>query len=1269
MKNIEEILGAENFERVACPFCSSAEAERFRTIADIVKCGGCGIIYLRSRLNQSTQFALYQKYAEGESHMSPPSGKEEIVSSPLRRDGFLDELLEFVKPEGKLLDVGCGWGAFLDNARSRGFEVMGLEVTQNTIDYAKNNLGLDVSDKAITDIDCRPGTLQAITMIHSLEHLPAPKQAIDKSFELLRPGGVLCGIVPNIASFASEWLEDSWEWIDPLHHLVHFTPGSITEKLTEAGFDIKKIYTASGDFNTDTIKTILIDNSIINDAAKFNDDYEFDDYMDKLNNEGKGEEIRFFAVKPNENEIRGESLMEESKMDKSMTDNSKMDESRIENSKMDKSMMDNSKMDESRIENSKINENIMEFTVTEDSKLEEELIRYHLDKKEIGEIIINDPDCLLPEYSLNWNGVEVRRGEAKDKDDGKDNEQNNKKDSEQPKETADIPSPAMNRLKFDSDFYGGFSNKAAGGKLPDPLPSPLLLNLGCGNDVKEGYVNIDLYSDNPDVVGMDIRRLDLPDGSADTILASDVLEHFSHREVDLVLKEWARVLKPEGQIVIQCPSLRLQMKAYMDGKWDADIASYMIFGGQTNPGDYHCIGFDEQSIRKHLEKAGLEILQFRELDTPQDKGYINLNMIVRAGKIMIEDEMDEDGISKDGMIEKEIVNNETINDEIIDKEDDKDIPKLNIVWEGSQFVYHSLALINREHCANILSAKQANLTIIPYETDTFRPDGNEKYEQLRANDIRYKAKVSERITNLPYVWIRHQWPPKDEVPEGAKWIIMQPWEFSVLPKDFVEIFNKADELWTPSNYSRQAFLNSGIDFNKVQVMPNGIDPELFRPGGDRYPLDTDKKVKFLFVGGAIPRKGIDILLDAYERAFTGRDDVCLVVKDMGGESFYKGQTDEASRRYDKFNNNPKMPQLIYINDEMNEDEIASLYRACDVFVSPYRGEGFSLPTLEAMACGLPVVVTKGGATDDFVDESYGWLIESKPISIGDEVPPYKLTGEGFALDPGLGELTSILRSIYDDPSGIFSKGIIASSAARSKWTWKKATLKVLTRLDYLFGTDMAVESGEMLQDRHDATITAGLAEKYFINKQFETAYGLYKQIINDELPNIIKQHVKLRIAQIEIMNKNFDAAEEILNKIGSSNSDKINSDKINPDLIYLRTNLSVGKEDIIEALETLTPLVDSWHELKYFSTLGYSLDNLLCMTGNLLYKMGDHENAMGIYKAVLQLNGENAEACFMSGMCLKSAGADGDARTMFQWALKYDPEYVEARQELEKLES
>jgi len=178
----------------------------------------------------------------------------------------------------------------------------------------------------------------------------------------------------------------------------------------------------------------------------------------------------------------------------------------------------------------------------------------------------------------------------------------------------------------------GFSKAKAYGQMPNPLPSPLYLNLGCGNDIREDCVNIDLYSDNPKVVYMDIRKLQIPDGCVDGIIASDVLEHFSHRETESILKEWSRVLKKGGEIVLRSPSLRKQAEMYLSGVWDADIASFMIFGGQSNPGDFHCIGFDETTIRRYFQRVGLQVFKYEEPDIPQEKGYRNINFTVWATK-------------------------------------------------------------------------------------------------------------------------------------------------------------------------------------------------------------------------------------------------------------------------------------------------------------------------------------------------------------------------------------------------------------------------------------------------------------------------------------------------------------------------------------------------------------------------------------------------------------------------------------------------------------
>ncbi len=126
---------------------------------------------------------------------------------------------------------------------------------------------------------------------------------------------------------------------------------------------------------------------------------------------------------------------------------------------------------------------------------------------------------------------------------------------------------SMNRLQFDENLPGGFSNQKATAELPKVLPYPLRLNLGCGKDFREGFINIDKYSNNPSVVFMDIRELEFEDNSVDTILASDILEHFSHREVDTLLSEWARVLRPGGELIIRCPNLKLQIQAYVRGDW------------------------------------------------------------------------------------------------------------------------------------------------------------------------------------------------------------------------------------------------------------------------------------------------------------------------------------------------------------------------------------------------------------------------------------------------------------------------------------------------------------------------------------------------------------------------------------------------------------------------------------------------------------------------------------------------------------------------------
>jgi glycosyltransferase involved in cell wall biosynthesis len=233
---------------------------------------------------------------------------------------------------------------------------------------------------------------------------------------------------------------------------------------------------------------------------------------------------------------------------------------------------------------------------------------------------------------------------------------------------------------------------------------------------------------------------------------------------------------------------------------------------------------------------------------------------------------------------------------------------------------------------------------------------------------------------------------------------------------------------------------------------------------------------FLFVGGTIYRKGIDILLESYSRAFTSKDDVCLIIKDLGVKTLYRGQTAQDLIR--RFQDREGMPEVLYLADEFNKEQMARLYRACDVFVSSYRGEGFSLPTLEAMASGLPVIVSLGGATDDFVDEEVGWRIDADRRSVK-KVCGHELNQEGFLLEPDKEHLEELLQKAYHSRQEIVRKGTEGALRARQHWTWNHAALKVNRRIDSLCGTAMAVHAEKILGDGPGdwASVTKAIEEK------------------------------------------------------------------------------------------------------------------------------------------------------------------------------------------------
>lgn len=273
-------------ERVNCPICQADSGTPCRpTAADIVKCDLCETVYLRTRPNIEELERHYQNYADNPgSHMKLPDTIEAAKQSGLRREYFMEQILREVRDglgdeHGWFLDIGCGWGAFLDNARDKGFKPVGVEICRRMSDYANQTLGISVSPLQLEKLPLQADAYSVVSLIHSLEHLPNQRDALEFIHRILKPKGLLCGIVPNFGSFCSQRMLNYWPWLDPSMHYVHFTPVTLAAALTRFSFEPLAIYTKTGDFDPAIIKKY------------------FDRDISELEIRGEGEEIRFFAIK------------------------------------------------------------------------------------------------------------------------------------------------------------------------------------------------------------------------------------------------------------------------------------------------------------------------------------------------------------------------------------------------------------------------------------------------------------------------------------------------------------------------------------------------------------------------------------------------------------------------------------------------------------------------------------------------------------------------------------------------------------------------------------------------------------------------------------------------------------------------------------------------------------------------------------------------------------------------------------------------------------
>ena len=241
-----ENMGME-LERADCASCGSAEStvlyerksahgapesylpstDSFLSYGRVVKCTQCGLVRLSPRLKWESLLPVYQATSDL-LYLKEALGRAWSAWSILRR-------VERVAGTGRLLDVGCGPGVLLSVAKDR-WDAVGVEVSKSAAEEARKRFNANVVEGTLEQAAFPSESFDAVTLVDVIEHLTGPKETLREVSRILKPGGVLFVLTPNIDAPVAK-LMGRWWWGFRPAHLTYFSRKTMNQMLVDSGFD------------------------------------------------------------------------------------------------------------------------------------------------------------------------------------------------------------------------------------------------------------------------------------------------------------------------------------------------------------------------------------------------------------------------------------------------------------------------------------------------------------------------------------------------------------------------------------------------------------------------------------------------------------------------------------------------------------------------------------------------------------------------------------------------------------------------------------------------------------------------------------------------------------------------------------------------------------------------------------------------------------------------------------------------------------------------
>lgn len=379
--------------------------------------------------------------------------------------------------------------------------------------------------------------------------------------------------------------------------------------------------------------------------------------------------------------------------------------------------------------------------------------------------------------------------------------------------------------------------------------------------------------------------------------------------------------------------------------------------------------------------------------------------------------------------------------------------------EGWRGVNHSIAMVNQNQILEMV--KDPRFQLFHRDAPFFMPhwDRNKLDSGFSTEERAVIDALPDPGDQVMDVCLRIASPVRVGVPGSARrtatFVVT---EFGLSEKSFdppglapAALTQGEDIVVTPTRWSKARLLDYGFDADKVLVVPHGYKTDTFMPMTEpqrqqaRAALGLQPhETVFTNVGVATWNKGIDLLLLAFAELRLQGLPVRLILKDHQGlygitvERVFQ----EMAARAPQLNAPLVRDGISVLSTSLNLPQIRSLYALSDAYVSPYRAEGFNLPVLEAMGCGTHVIVSGGGATDDFTPPELCHRLFTRPGTPADAPQPV----QGSFVVPDLDDLREAMLQVVERRLTPPTRREAARQRLAERFSWGTVTRQLLDLL-------------------------------------------------------------------------------------------------------------------------------------------------------------------------------------------------------------------------------